>query len=213
MATTRSLARPQQKRSAKTRAAIAAAAAELFAHQGFAKTGVRDIADQAGVNQALVFYHFGNKGALYDEILAEGVAHAGALAAAANIESAPFPERELVRVFARALSSRPYLAPMILREQLDLDHLLDPASASKLRGMMALTERVLNAIPLREQASRYDPQIVHLICVGPLLHFLIATPFREATAAKLDSPVSTPKLEEFVETLGEFLSHALRDPD
>lgn len=201
----------RQTRSEITRRAILDAAASLFASKGFAATGVRDIAAEAGVNQALVSYHFGGKGALYDEILDEGVTYAGTLAENAKIEDAEFPERELVQVFARALNGRPHLAPMIVREQLDPDHLLDPVHASKLRGMMALTERVLEALPLREEARRYDPQIVHLICVAPLIHFLIARRVREATAAKLDRPVSTPSLEEFVATLGTMLSHALRD--
>jgi TetR/AcrR family transcriptional regulator len=201
---------PQQERSAKTRRAILDAAARLFASKGFKATGVRDIAAEAGVNQALLSYHFGGKGALYHEILAEAVDHAACLAERAAIEQADYPERALVRVFAEALASRPHLAPMILREQLDPEQLLDPASASKLLGFMELTQRMLRAIPLRPGARSYDPQIVHLICISPLIHFLIATRVREEVARKVAPPMTTPSLEEFVETQGDMLSHALR---
>jgi TetR/AcrR family transcriptional regulator, regulator of cefoperazone and chloramphenicol sensitivity len=203
----------QQGRTARTRQLIFDAAARLFASKGFKATGVRDIADEAGVNQALLSYHFGGKGALYHAILAEAVDHAASLAERTAIEQADYPERALVRVFAEALSSRPHLAPMILREQLDPEQLLDPGSSSKLLGFMGLTERMLQAIPLRPGARRYDPQIVHLICISPLIHFLIATRVREEAARTADMPITTPSLEEFVETHGDMLSHALRAAD
>ena len=197
-------------RGARTRRAIFEAAAKLFADKGFKATGVRDIAAKAGVNQALVSYHFGGKRALYHEILSEAVDHAVQLAETADLDGATYPERELVRVFASAMASRPHLGPMILREQLDPDQLLRPESLTKMLGFMGLTETVLARIPLREKARRYDPHIVHLTVVGPLIHFLIATRVREAAAQKAARPVSLPSLDEFVDTLGDMLSHALR---
>lgn len=47
------------------RAAVQAAATELFAEQGFAATGVRDIARHAGVDPALVIRYFGSKEKLF----------------------------------------------------------------------------------------------------------------------------------------------------
>ncbi|MCL2535197.1 MAG: TetR family transcriptional regulator [Nocardiaceae bacterium] len=51
--------------SAHNRDAVQAAAAELFAEQGFAATGVRDIARHAGVDPALVIRYFGSKENLF----------------------------------------------------------------------------------------------------------------------------------------------------
>ncbi|MFM1723645.1 TetR family transcriptional regulator [Rhodococcus sp. PAM 2766] len=51
--------------SAHNREAVQAAAAELFAEQGFAATGVRDIARHAGVDPALVIRYFGSKEKLF----------------------------------------------------------------------------------------------------------------------------------------------------
>jgi len=45
--------------------AIRDSATHLFAAQGFAATGVREIADRAGVDPALVIRHFGSKAALF----------------------------------------------------------------------------------------------------------------------------------------------------
>lgn len=202
--------RSPQRRSIETRAAIKAAGAELFATRGYRATGVRDIAELAGCNQALVSYHFKGKGGLYDEILADAVAVAQRLAREGDIVSATDPVRELVRILSRAIASQPHLAPMILREQMDPDRLLNPETANTLRSFMALTEAVLDALPLDKEARSWDPQIVHLAIVGPLIHFTVATKMREATAGKLNRAMSTPDLDTFTDTLSEMLSRALQ---
>lgn len=48
---------------------ILAAAEKLFASRGFAAVSVRDIAAEAGVNKALVFYYFDNKANLLQSVL------------------------------------------------------------------------------------------------------------------------------------------------
>jgi AcrR family transcriptional regulator len=45
----------------KTKSTILKAAEKLFAEKGFDGTGVEDIANEAGVNKALLYYHFKNK--------------------------------------------------------------------------------------------------------------------------------------------------------
>lgn len=202
--------RKTQQRALDTRAAIKAAGAELFATRGYRATGVRDIADLARCNQALVSYHFGGKGGLYDEILGDAVAEAKRLAREGDLASSDYPERELVRILSRAIASQPHLAPMILREQMDPDRLLNIETANTLRSFSLLTEGVLQTLPLDSEARGWDPQIVHLAVVGPLIHYTVATRMREATADKIAQPLSTPSLQEFTETLAAMLSRALR---
>ncbi|HEX3780245.1 MAG TPA: TetR family transcriptional regulator [Pseudonocardiaceae bacterium] len=62
---------PARRRDADaTKAALLAAATELFAERGFEQTTVRDIAAHAKVNQALLFRYFGSKDALFQATLA-----------------------------------------------------------------------------------------------------------------------------------------------
>lgn len=56
-------------RSAPVRAAIRDAASTLFAQRGYSGTGVRDIAEAAGVNPALVIRHFVSKERLFTETI------------------------------------------------------------------------------------------------------------------------------------------------
>jgi TetR/AcrR family transcriptional regulator, transcriptional repressor of aconitase len=52
--------------------AIVAAAVPLFARKGFAGTTTKELADAAGISEALLFRHFPSKKQLYEEILRSG---------------------------------------------------------------------------------------------------------------------------------------------
>ncbi|SEQ59280.1 transcriptional regulator, TetR family [Solimonas aquatica] len=52
-----------------TRESLLAAAASVFAEQGFDGARVREIAQRAGANAAAISYHFGGKQELYREVL------------------------------------------------------------------------------------------------------------------------------------------------
>ncbi|MDI3290599.1 TetR/AcrR family transcriptional regulator [Polyangium sp. 15x6] len=55
----------RQRDADRTRAALLVAARTLFSTRGFANTGVRDVADLAGVNSSLVGRYFGSKQGLF----------------------------------------------------------------------------------------------------------------------------------------------------
>lgn len=199
--------KPQQ-RSIDTRAAIMAAGAQLFATKGYAETGVRDIAEAAECNQALVSYHFGGKGGLYDAILADAVSRAQAIAAHGKEEDKPV--RALIHTFARTMASTPHFVPMLLREYMAPDRMLNPSTSRALLGMMDLTKGVLGTLPEGSPAKHWDPQVVHLSIIGPLILFLIATPVRETVMREADAGVSTPTLEQFADGLASIIESALR---
>src|SRR5215813_3476790 len=58
--------------SDERRKAIVAAAIPLFARKGFAGTTTRELAEAAGISEALLFRHFPSKQSLYREILQLG---------------------------------------------------------------------------------------------------------------------------------------------
>lgn len=57
--------RPASERGEQTRAALIEAAMPVFGQAGFEAASTRAIADRAGVNLALIAYHFGGKQGLY----------------------------------------------------------------------------------------------------------------------------------------------------
>ena len=77
----------------QTKAAILAAAEELFGEKGFAGVSARDVARRAGVNKALVFYHFGSMEDLFEAVLERYYAAQGAALAGAFEGTGDFRER------------------------------------------------------------------------------------------------------------------------
>jgi AcrR family transcriptional regulator len=59
----------QDERSERSRSVILDAARELFSHQGFRATSIRDIASKAGVSTGSVYHHFKDKEELFDTLL------------------------------------------------------------------------------------------------------------------------------------------------
>jgi len=59
----------RESRGDRTHQSLLAAARSAFANYGFAGASVRDIAREAGVNPALIRYHFGSKQALYQQVI------------------------------------------------------------------------------------------------------------------------------------------------
>lgn len=62
-------ARLNESRHEPAKEAIRNAAAELFAEKGFAATSTREICQRAGVTKPVLYYHFGNKEQLYEELV------------------------------------------------------------------------------------------------------------------------------------------------
>jgi AcrR family transcriptional regulator len=52
----------------KTKKKILATAEQLFAEKGYDGTGIQDIATAAGINKALIYYHFKNKRDIVDSL-------------------------------------------------------------------------------------------------------------------------------------------------
>jgi AcrR family transcriptional regulator len=69
----RTVGRPPKSRPADagTHAAILGAARRVFARRGVDGTSVREVADAAGVNNAMIYYHFRDKTGLYRAVLSD----------------------------------------------------------------------------------------------------------------------------------------------
>ena len=72
-----------------TRDAVFDSAATRFAKGGFDGVSVDDIARDAGVNKAMIYYHFADKLALYRAVLADGLSRMGATVTASRPRQTP----------------------------------------------------------------------------------------------------------------------------
>jgi TetR/AcrR family transcriptional regulator len=170
-----------------TREALLAAGTELFAERGYDGVPLSAIADKAGVNKAMVSYHFGGKRKLYLAIMtvtfADIVDRAEKLSA--SDRPAPVLLRELVGLVAETATRRnPYFPAMMLREALTGGrHLRDETIAYPLR--VAEVVRLIVERGVREGSFRpVDPLLTHLSLVGSMVFFFATKPLRERLFAE-----------------------------
>jgi AcrR family transcriptional regulator len=88
-----------------TRTRLLDAARQVFAESGFQGATVREICARAGVNIALVNYHFGDKLELYTEVLRQSIGASGNGIIKKAIES-PAPPEEALRELIHAMLQR-----------------------------------------------------------------------------------------------------------
>ena len=113
----------KESKGDRTRAKILASAERFFAMRGFAETRLEDVAEEVGVRRAALFYHFKDKQALYDAVLADVFGELIDRMGAELRRSGPAPERidALIGIWVDAVGARPSLARFMLREAAGAD--------------------------------------------------------------------------------------------
>lgn len=89
------------------RSAVLAATHALMAERGIDGFAVRDIADRAGVNHALVHRHFGTKADVLEQVLAAEAAAVREAVAATSLPAADAADDAVVADLLDVLASRP----------------------------------------------------------------------------------------------------------
>jgi TetR/AcrR family transcriptional regulator len=104
--------------ASSARERILETAIQVFAEHGLEGARVDDIAARAGVNKAMLYYHVGDKEALYHASVSSILERAHRLITA-EVTGARTPSdrlRAIQRAFLRTMESVPHYAPLILRE-------------------------------------------------------------------------------------------------
>ncbi len=173
-----------------TREALLRAGAQVFSAAGFAGAKVERIAALAGVNKAMINYHFRGKRGLYTAILGEALGRLAGELTALRDERRPADEalRELVARLGRVLSERPDLPAMMLREILDGGERLDATLLPRMLALFGATREIVGRGVRGGQFRRVDPALTHLQLIGSLMFFFASTPFRERRVAAGDIP-------------------------
>ena len=153
--------------------ALFRAAAEEFAEQGYDAAGVDRIASRAGVNKAMLYYHFGSKRAIYVEVLRDMFRAVGARARAIadGPGSAPDKLDTWIAAIVGEAAARPWFPPMMLRELASGAPRFDPDTFAMMNNIFAAVSDVI-AQGKREGVFRdADPLLTHLTIMPPILIF------------------------------------------
>lgn len=214
----RALPTPRRRRRDPdgTRDALLTAGAELFAQAGYDGVPVAAIAEEAGVNKAMISYHFGGKRQLYKVIVQRAFSELveGAEALAASPRRAPDVLRDLVAFVADTAATRnPHFPTMMLREVLAGGRHLDAELIAYPLRVADVVRRVVER-GVRERSFRHvDPLLTHLSLVGSLLFFFATMPLRARLFAEGRMPGKAPEASAYVKHIQDFIVHGLAAPE
>jgi AcrR family transcriptional regulator len=186
-----------------TRQALLRAAAELFSERGFDGVPIEDLADRAGVNKALISYHFRGKRGLYLAVLESGFAEMAARLEAieAGAESARDALRGFLGVVAGFRRERPDFPTLFVREVLATG--LEPTVLPYLLRVIGVSRRLAERGAREGLFRRVDPLLLHFFLVGSLVFFFATEPARRAAVAKGLVSFAMPDPDAFVRFVEE----------
>jgi AcrR family transcriptional regulator len=202
---------PQSADLASKERIFQAAAAE-FAERGFDAAGVDRIAERAGVNKAMLYYHFGNKLDLYVEVTRDMFRAIGARARA--LADGPGTAVEKMDAWVAAIveeaSRRPWFPPIMLRELASGIPHFDEETLGLMGGIFAAVTDIL-AQGRREKSFRNaDPLLTHITIMPAVLAYFArekAIAARPATALLLAESRSR---EQFIRHMQQTVRGMLR---
>lgn len=158
-----------------------AAAAEAFATRGFDGAKVDEIAAEAGINKAMVYYHFADKITLYRAILQDMFA-AVARATADVRDRGGDPETQLrgyVGALIHAAEERPHFPAIWLREIAEDGRHLDEGIFAALRSVLATLGGILNDGVKAGIWRKVDPFLIQASVAAPVMLMLATRKVRE----------------------------------
>ena len=199
--------RPAGPATADIRQEIQDAAEILFARQGYAATSLREIANQVGVNPAMVHYYFGSKLALLRQVLEQSLEPL-ALAIVNMREEEHAPADGITGLLLHTFSEHPGLPALVAREVLlpggvMQDHFLEylaPRLGGSLPGMLRKEQRE------GRLRNDLDPSIAALSVLSLCIFPFIA---RELAEKALDVHFDSPGLHKLERQITSLLDRGL----
>ena len=183
---------------------IVRAAAEVFAEKGFGGARVDEIARRAGINKAMLYYHLGDKRALYESVLLHFLSGAWREIEEAVRGSCTSEEGllALVGAVSAMAASSPHFPRLMLRELATGGaHLPEPVLQGMAR-IALLTKGILEEGRRRGAFRRSDPLMVHLALVGAVMALNASAPIRQKLKTR---GIQVVPGMEFSQDVGEFL--------
>ena len=159
---------------------IIEAAACVFSEVGFAGARVDEIAERAGVNKAMIYYHIGNKEALYAEVIQNIIGNT-AETIARKIKDIQDPEEKLriyIRSFARNIDDNPQVAPIMMREVASGGTHLPEVVARDIFRIVNMLREILREGVEKGIFVGTIPFLIHIMVIGAMITYKTSTPIR-----------------------------------
>lgn len=199
---------------ADARGRILAAAAEVFASSGFTGARVDDIAERAGINKALIYYHVGDKERLYATVLTE-IVDRGFVSLQEATGKADTPAEKLQCVLdtlAELGASNPHLAPIMLREIASGGATLPDEMLARMARVFRVVQDVLAQGVAEGVFRETDPLLTHVSLVGSMMFLVASQPIRARIAKAAGVKTPPRSLRDLASHTGNLVLHGLEQP-
>ncbi|MDH5257788.1 MAG: TetR/AcrR family transcriptional regulator [Gammaproteobacteria bacterium] len=181
-----------------------------FANAGFDGARVDEIAAEAGVNKATLYYRIGNKEALYEAIFVEIISNV-LKDIENNLISSDSPEQQLksfASMFAKSLEDNPSMAPLILREIASGGTHMNDQAISKMHEIRSILSAILKRGEAENIFHPTNPFLIHILLIGTLNFYSASASIRSklsqtATQEKNNEAESDQKKNKFIQPIEE----------
>ncbi len=166
------------------------ASARFFAERGYHATGVQEIADAAGANKAMLYYYFGSKDGLYDQLIAQGITRIASAVAAAEQPGLTLSERirQLMASYLSMVVEQPEIARIIYRESLGAGERARPVIVEHFTRTIGQVARLLEMAKAEGHVVSGDTTLAAYSLFG-MANMFISSHF--VTGRTLDVPALT----------------------
>ena len=203
-----------KRNSEKTVSSIIAAAVKHFSERGYGGARIDEIAREAGVNKAALYYHIGDKATLYEMVIEQVL---GTIAARINdnIKEATTNSARIhsfIATLARNISENEYIAPLLLREIASGGAGLPDKVMLQMVRIFGALFCILDEAKEQKQFRAVNPLMMHLVILGGIAAYTTGGPMRERIGSlggeefQLDLDVSA---EEAGAHIADLMVHAL----
>ena len=203
--------RPRRVKPADPHQRIVAAAAHVFAARGFEGARVDEIAERAGINKAMLYYHVGDKERLYAAVLVESIDRALALLRGATAAAAS-PSAKLQAVLdtlAEFGTSNPEFIPIVMREVASGGRNLPDEMSLHLAAVFRIVSEVLGEGVATGAFRPTDPLLTHVALVGALMYLRAAHSVRQRVARAAGLPPAKDTPADLARVVGDIFLHGL----
>lgn len=203
-------AKRKLKQEDDPRSRILAAAAEVFATIGFAGARVDDIAERAGINKAMLYYHVGDKEQLYATVLTDTVDAAYEILQSATLKAtSPTEKLECVLdTFAKIGASHPHLVPIMLREIASGGATLPDEMLLRMARVFRVVAEILAEGTAAGAFRKTDPLLTHVSIVGLMMFLMASQPIR-ARLAKVAGVEHDQTLQDLADHSKNLILHGI----
>ena len=197
-----------EKKISKTATHILCEATQMFAQNGFEGTIMDNLAEQAQVNKASIYYHFQDKANLYEQCMVRLFKQVIDKVIEAINEATGTKEKltKLICTFAKQVADNPHMPAILMREFADGGMNIPVPAREQMQRIFVKLKEILIQGEKEKLFNPIDHFSAHIMIIGSVCFFVTSQPMRQSI--KTDKPTD-PELNEAIEGVASIIFNGL----